>query len=93
MTTSTTRCCLKMLSPIRAFFKVSEEEKNLLSHWRRRNHPENVLKEDEAAEKDECCTTYSTISQKFPKVNPKIETITDKITECIALDDGSASWL
>lgn len=51
-----------------------------------------MLKEDEAAEKDECCTTYTTISQKFSKVNPKIETITDKITEFIALDDGSASW-
>lgn len=51
-----------------------------------------MLKEDEAAEKDECCTTYSTISKTFSKVNPKVETITDKITEFIALDDGSASW-
>lgn len=56
------------------FLKVSEEEKKSFKSLK----TSKVLKEDEA-EKDECCTTYSTISKKFYEVNPNVETITDRI--------------
>lgn len=46
MTTSTTRCCLKTSSPIRTFFKVSEEEKKSFKSlktskvcWRKTKQP------------------------------------------------------
>lgn len=78
MTTSTTRCCLKMLSPIRAFFKVSEEEKKSFKSLKTSSSPRKSWRKTKQPRKTSAAPPTQQSARRFLKLTQRSKQLLTK---------------
>lgn len=78
MTTSTTRCCLKTSSPIRTFFKVSEEEKKSFKSLKTSSSPRKSWRKTKQPRKTSAAPPTQQSARRFLKLTQRSKQLLTK---------------